>query len=137
MEAEVKTVNEPEEETQRPAGTIIIEDRRERNVKLSPEILVAIKESFEGYLRSNPEFVREIFNEAFRSASDEIIPRQISRDIAKTEIHEFINKNPGCKTSDIILNLNLDPTLVMEILKQLKEEDVVQSNPVEQRSHSI
>ena len=120
------------EEAQSPTASVIIEDHRERNVKLSPEVLTAIKESFEIHLRSHPEFVREIFNEAFRTTSDEINPRNIPREVAKTEIHEFINKHPGCKTSDIILNLNLDPPLVMEILKELKQEEVILSKPLEQ-----
>jgi predicted transcriptional regulator len=54
----------------------------------------------------------------------------MDRGEAKRKIHHFINRNPGCRTSEIIEKLGIDPELVVSILKELKEEDSVLSKPI-------
>ncbi len=52
--------------------------------------------------------------------------RKISKDAAKELIRDYVLKNPGCLTSEIIENLKLDPELVVQILKELEEEGVIE-----------
>jgi len=92
--------------------------------------------------RSDREFVKEIFYEAFEmkneslviKQTDELVLKQIDKGEAKKQIQEFIETNPetnpGCKTSDLIMNLELDPPFVIEILKELKKENIVQTEDV-------
>ena len=54
----------------------------------------------------------------------------IDKEEAKRKIQQFINKNPGCRTSQIIEKLEIDPELAIRILKELKEEDSVLSKPI-------
>jgi ribosomal protein S25 len=54
----------------------------------------------------------------------------MDREEAKRKVHQFINKNPGCRTSQIIEKLGIDPELAVRILKELKEEDSVLSKPI-------
>jgi hypothetical protein len=67
---------------------------------------------------------------------DGIVPsiihlKRMDRDEAKRQIHQFISKNPGSKTSQIIEKVGIDPELAVEILKELKAEDFVLSKPIE------
>ena len=61
----------------------------------------------------------------------EIYLRTLDMETARKNIQEFINKNPGCKTSEIIEDLRIDPELAVETLKQLKQDDLVLSKPIE------
>jgi predicted transcriptional regulator len=54
----------------------------------------------------------------------------MDREEAKRKIHHFIIKNPGCRTSQIIEKLEIDPELAVRILKELKEEDSILSKPI-------
>ena len=98
----------------------------------SAEMMNMIKESLVIYLRSHPEFVKEILNEAFQTSSEEVRLKSVHKEVAQKMITEFINKNPGCKTSDMIIQLELEPTLVMETLKELERVGSVLSKPIEQ-----
>jgi hypothetical protein len=97
----------------------------------SPEMMQSIRESLVIYLRSNPEFVRDILNDLFKANPEEIHLKSVPKDVAKKMIGEFIQKNPGVKTSDIIMKLELEPALVVEILKELESEDSVLSKSIE------
>ena len=46
-------------------------------------------------------------------------------------IQSYIDKNQGCLTSDIILDLNLDPDLVLDVLKELEEKESVRGREIE------
>jgi len=52
--------------------------------------------------------------------------RQIPKEQAKELIYEYIKKNPGCWTSDIIIDLQLDPDLVLKVLEELKNEGKIE-----------
>jgi predicted transcriptional regulator len=56
--------------------------------------------------------------------------RKIRKDTAKQLIHEFIIRNPGSMTSEIIERLRIDPVLAVETLKELKQNDSVLSRPL-------
>jgi len=125
-------------EKKEKASSITVENVNVRTYTLSPEMRQDIKESIIHTLHSDPELVREIFqavvqikNESHEiKQKEEIELKRIEKAEAKKLIHAFIESNPGCKTSDIIVRLELDPPFVMEILKELKEEDLVQSKNI-------
>ena len=52
--------------------------------------------------------------------------REIPIDEAKKLILDYIDRNPGCYTDDIIFDLQLDPILVVKALKELEEEGKVE-----------
>jgi len=43
---------------------------------------------------------------------------------------EYIRKNPGCRTSDIIFNLRLNPDFVMKVLKKLKDKQKIRGESI-------
>jgi predicted transcriptional regulator len=63
-------------------------------------------------------------------SEEELEFRDISEDEARKLILDYIEKHPGCLTSDIIEGLGLDPLLVGKILKQLEEEGEVEGRSV-------
>lgn len=60
----------------------------------------------------------------------EIELRSINKIDARDSIHQFIKQNPYCRTSEIIEKLRLEPDLVVETLKELREQEFVLSRPV-------
>ncbi|MBA7517070.1 hypothetical protein ES705_09120 [subsurface metagenome] len=54
----------------------------------------------------------------------------ISESEARVVIEGYIRGHPGCTTSEIIENLRLDPSLVVEVLNHLEEEDKVRGEEV-------
>jgi hypothetical protein len=59
---------------------------------------------------------------------------EISLEEAKRQILEYINTHPHGRTSDIIIDLCLDPALVIEALNELINEDKVEGNDVQARA---
>ena len=124
------------EKKEKESATITVHD--EKTYTVSPEIRNDLKESIVHLFRSDREFVKEIFCEAFEMKNeslvikqmDELVLKQIDKGEAEKQIQEFIETNPGCKTSDLIMNLELDPPFVIEILKELKKENIVQTEDV-------
>nr|QNO51300.1 hypothetical protein ILBEGJOJ_00030 [Methanosarcinales archaeon ANME-1 ERB6] len=57
--------------------------------------------------------------------------RVIPESEAKKVIKKYIREHPGCITSEIIENLNLDPALAVEALNVLEEEGKVRGEEVE------
>jgi Mn-dependent DtxR family transcriptional regulator len=57
--------------------------------------------------------------------------RRMRKGMAKQLIHEFITRNPGSMTSEIIERLRIDPVLAVQTLKELKQDDSVISKPLE------
>jgi len=57
--------------------------------------------------------------------------REIPLKKVKEEIYRYIKEHPGCRTSDIIINLELDPDLVLKALSELRHEDRVEARDIE------
>jgi len=57
--------------------------------------------------------------------------RVIPESEAKKVIKKYISEHPGCITSEIIENLELDPALAVEALNLLEEEGKVRGEEVE------
>ena len=96
-----------------------------------------MKEVLQDFTRENPNVMKEVLQDFTREnhllkeefkAGDEVVEfRTLDKDVAQIEILDFIKQHPGALTSEIIDSLNLDPLLVMEILKKLKASDSVES----------
>jgi|Deesub1362A_J573_1020465.scaffolds.fasta_scaffold00834_20 DNA-binding MarR family transcriptional regulator len=63
-------------------------------------------------------------------SDEELIFKEMSEDEARKLVLDYIEKHPGCLTSEIIENLGLDPLLVGKILKQLEEEGEVEGRSI-------
>ncbi|MCS7365182.1 MAG: hypothetical protein NDF54_07090 [archaeon GB-1867-035] len=57
--------------------------------------------------------------------------RRIPKNEAKSLIKEYISKNPGCLTSEIIEDLRLAPELVIKILQELEREGEIEARKIE------
>jgi len=57
--------------------------------------------------------------------------RVIPKSEAKKVIKKYIREHPGCITSEVIENLNLDPALAVQALNLLEEEGKVRGDEVE------
>lgn len=58
--------------------------------------------------------------------------KKIPKKKAEILIKEYVSKNPGCKTSDIIFDLRLHPDVALPILRKLREEGKLRSEQIEQ-----
>jgi len=56
--------------------------------------------------------------------------KKVSKNKAAQMIKEYVSKNPGCKTSDVIFDLKLHPDVVLPILRRLREEGVLRSEKI-------
>lgn len=63
-------------------------------------------------------------------AEEGIVLREIPEEEARKLILDYIEKHPGCLTSEIIENLALDPLLVGRILRQLEKEGKIEGRGV-------
>lgn len=61
----------------------------------------------------------------------EIEPQTVSKKEAIKLIENYVRKNPGCITSHIIEDLNLDPPLVTQVLKKLEQEGKLKGKEIE------
>lgn len=65
----------------------------------------------------------------------EIIPEINLKDIpindAKNIIHEYLQKNPGATTSDVFINLEILPEIVISSLSELREEGRIRGDNIE------
>lgn len=109
----------------------------------SPDILELIKNQSEELHDLKHVFNRrlvEIYDEMNRlrkrvaqledvHLSEEIVPLEvIPENEAKTRIKEYIDAHPGALTSEIIVELGLDPDLVLQSLNTLQKEKKIQSD---------
>ncbi|MGA9387962.1 MAG: hypothetical protein WBV70_03950 [Candidatus Bathyarchaeia archaeon] len=49
---------------------------------------------------------------------------------ATKKVSEYISQHPGCRTSDIIYDLHLDPDLVLKVLRKLRKQEKVRGKNV-------
>jgi hypothetical protein len=57
--------------------------------------------------------------------------RQVPIEEAKHLIHKYIKEHPGARTTDLILDLALDPEIVIEALSQLRCEGKVEGKDID------
>lgn len=138
-------IPQPSESESGEESSIIVEEHSVANYSLPPELMSVIRQACDIHLRNpkhlkkalselkknDPNFVRELFDESYISTKEEIPLSSMSPEQAKVAINEYIMNHPGCRTSEIAENLNIDPLEVVEILKELKKEGLVQSKAIE------
>lgn len=125
-----------------PSSSVTVVDKK--TIALNPGMQELVKQSVVLYLRSNETFLRSILKDFLMNNPHiltEIVEElndikavelvSLDRPTAKAKIRKFIEANPGSRTSDIILATNLEPELVMEMLKELRTEGNVKSKPIE------
>lgn len=56
--------------------------------------------------------------------------RKVSLEEAKRLIYTYIKKHPGSRTSELIIELALDPDIVVEVLSQLKSEQRIEGKDI-------
>ena len=105
-------------------------------IRLSPELMVKIHQAVEEYLNENleeivkkcvdeclEEVVKKCLEEREKLAEKEVVEvRKIPHKEAVALIKKYIDEHQGCRTSDIIYDLALDPELALSILKELEEK---------------
>lgn len=74
------------------------------------------------------EVLRKCLKEKEKVAEKEVLDlRKIPHKEAVALIKKYIDEHQGCRTSDIIYDLALDPELVLTVLKELKEKGKIRS----------
>lgn len=137
MEQEETSLSEEEfSKPKKLTRAIRVENRSVKTMQVTSDMMEDIKQSVLRELRVNQEFRKSVVCEIFgktdetlsiKQDEDVVELKQIDKQTAKKQIKDFIEKNSGCKTSDLIIKLELDPPLVIEILKELKKEEVIQT----------
>ena len=56
--------------------------------------------------------------------------KKVSKNKAAQMVKEYVAKNPGCKTSDIIFDLKIHPDVVLPSLRRLREEGALRSEKI-------
>jgi hypothetical protein len=103
----------------------------------------ALRDIIKDFLYNNPQIIKGIISEFFLDhkellntsisnlSSNELVLQDIDKESAKKEIIQFIESHEGCLPSEIIEELKIDPNLVIEILKELKEQNLLESKAIE------
>lgn len=113
-------------------------------VKVSPEMAVEIHKVIEEYCDRELEkivkkvvakrltqIVKECLEERDKATEESVVElKRIPNKEAVVQIQDYVDKHQGCRTSDIIYNLELDPDLVLSVLKELKEKGKIRSEDV-------
>jgi hypothetical protein len=114
-------------------------------VKVPPEMAAKIHEIIEDYCRKQlPKIVQKILDDKL----DEIVcnrlkERKIEGKVVRLKklplkratslVQTYIDQHQGCRTSDIICDLALDPDLVLGILKTLEKGRMIRGKEIESK----
>jgi hypothetical protein len=63
--------------------------------------------------------------------TDVVELRKVPIEEAKCLIHDYLKQHPGSRTSDLIIDLALEPDVVIEALSQLRCEDKVEGREID------
>ena len=108
-------------------------------IRITPELMAKIHQVVEEYLNENLEeivkkcvdecledVVKKCLEEREKRAEREVLElRKIPCEEAVALVKEYIDEHQGCRTSDIIYDLALDPELVLSVLKELEEKEEI------------
>lgn len=72
------------------------------------------------------EEIRKLREEVEKLKEPEITFERISQEEAERRILDFVRKRPGCKTSEIIEVLGIDPEIVISVLGKLEREGKIE-----------
>jgi len=103
--------------------------------KLSPELTAKIHQLVEQCVDERlekilteklEEIVKKCLEEREKLAEKEILKlRKVPHKEAVALIKKYIDEHQGCRTSDIIYDLALDPDLVLSVLTKLEKKKVI------------
>lgn len=110
-------------------------------IKISPEMAVEIHKLVEEYCDRELEkivkkivtkrltqIVKECLEERDKATEESVVElKRIPKEEAVVQIQDYVDKHQGCRTSDIIYDLELDPDLVLSVLQELKEKGKIRS----------
>lgn len=132
----------PRKEPKQIQKSIRVEDSTVRTFQITPEIMEDLRASLIHTIKTDSQLKKDLIFELLgknevlipkqTTNDEEVFLKEVNKDEAKKQIQEFVQSNPGCRTSDIIFALKLDIDLVMETLKELKNEELVEGRDVEQ-----
>lgn len=88
-------------------------------------------QSLEKRIKLMLQSIKEL--EKAKTPEEEVIElRVLDKQKARNMILEYVNTHPRCLTSDIIMELELDPDLVIDVLDELESEGaVIGGDPME------
>jgi len=104
--------------------------------ELTPELLVKMQQLVEEWVNKYceehfEEIVKKCLKEKEKLDEKSILKlRKIPHKKAVTLIKKYIDEHQGCRTSDIIYDLALDPDLVLELLKELEEKEKIRGENI-------
>ena len=92
-------------------------------IKLTPELVAKIHELVEQCVDEKlPEALKKHLEEKEKLAEREVLKlKKIPHKKAVALVKKYVDEHQGCRTSDIIYDLALDPDLVLKVLKELEE----------------
>jgi len=59
-----------------------------------------------------------------------IKPKKVSRKKATEIIFDYISRNPGCRTSEILSDVQIDPEVVLDILRGLSTKGKIRNEKI-------
>jgi len=96
-------------------------DRIEMELKTTYSLLDALKKEMD-LMKARLDKI-ESLERIEEEGVEELV--EIPEKEALARINDYVKNHPGCRTSEIIYNLRLDPDLVLRVLKKLEEEGKV------------
>ena len=81
-------------------------------------------------LKSELDKMKSASGEDYSDSKMQLELKKVPKKKAAQLIKEYVAKNPGCKTSDIIFDLKLHPDIVLPILRKLREEGALRSEKI-------
>lgn len=99
------------------------------SIKLTPELMAKIHEVVEECVDERLEkIVKKCLKEREKRAEEVLELKKIPHKEAVALIKKYIDEHQGCRTSDIIYNLGLDPDLVLAVLEELEEKKKIRGD---------
>jgi hypothetical protein len=78
-----------------------------------------------------PDFTKTLIGTLTLDENTPIVElRKVPVEEAKRLIHQYLKEHPGSRTSDLIIELTLEPDIVIEALSQLRNEGKVEGKNV-------
>ena len=78
-----------------------------------------------------PDFTKTLIGTLTLDENTPIVElRKVPIEEAKRLIHQYLKEHPGSRTSDLIIELALEPDIVIETLSQLRNEGKVEGRDV-------
>jgi hypothetical protein len=97
-------------------------------IELTPELSAKIEELVEEFVRKYcdehlEETVKRCLEEGPQLHVQDVLKlKKMPYEKATASIKKYIDEHQGCRTSDIMYDLGLEPSLVLDVLKELERK---------------